>query len=206
MEFLEVEGKTVELAIEKALEKLNITKESACIKVIDEGTKGILGFGSKPAIVQVCEKVNVVDKVEPFIKEFVNLMNLDIDYSINTLQDNKIEVNFVGNDVKFLIGKRGITLNAMQNYLNLVFNKISNYRVSVIVNIGDYREKRKETLEKLAASVVEKVKISKKPYTLNPMTSFERKVIHTALHDIANIQTHSIGEEPNRRVVVTYVE
>lgn len=206
MDFIKKEGKSVDDATEKALKELNISLEDAYVKVIDEGVRGILGIGSKPAIVEVCEKFNVKKVAEPFLKEFVAKMNLNVEFYISNESENKIDVNFVGDDVKFLIGKRGMTLNAIQDYLNLCFNKLSSYRVSVIVNTGDYREKRKETLEKLAANIAEKVKVSKRPYTLNPMNSFERKAVHTALQDVEHISTSSVGEEPNRKVVVTYVD
>ena len=133
-------------------------------------------------------------------------MGLNIDFVSSFTNENRIEINFIGQDVKYLIGKRGATLNSIQEFLNLAFNKMSNYRVSVIVNTGDYREKRKETLEKLAKSIAEKVKSSKRPYTLNAMSSFERKAIHTALQNVEHISTSSVGEEPNRKVVVSYVD
>ncbi|MCQ2910832.1 MAG: protein jag [Clostridia bacterium] len=206
MDFLKVEGKTVDAAVEKAIAELNIAKEDAYVKVLEEGSNGFLGLGAKPAIVEVSEKFSIKNTAEPFMKNFVKSMGLNIDFVITQNADNKIEIDFVGDEVKYLIGKRGATLNAIQEFLNLSFNKMSNYRLSVIVNTGDYREKRKETLEKLAKSIADRVLDSKKPYTLNAMSSFERKVIHTALQGTAHIETSSIGEEPNRKVVVSYVD
>lgn len=207
MGFIRKEGKNVDDAVEKALKELSISKEEAYVKVIDEGVKGLLGIGAKPAIVDVCEKFSIEKVVDPFLKEFVKSTKLNIDYYVsNENNDNKIEVNFIGDDVKYLIGKRGATLNSIQDFLNLSFNKISSYKVSIIVNTGDYREKRKETLTKLAMNVAEKVKSSKRPYTLNAMSSFERKAVHTALQNVEHITTSSTGEEPNRKVIVSYVE
>lgn len=206
MNFIKSEGKTIDLAIENAINELSISKEDAYVKIIDEGTRGILGIGAKPAIVEVCEKFSIKNTAEPFIKEFIKNMGLNIDFIISQTTENRLEVNFVGDDVKFLIGKRGATLNSIQEFLNLAFNKMNSYRISVIVNTGDYREKRKETLEKLALNIAEKVKNTKKPYTLNAMSSFERKAVHTALQGVEHIETSSIGEEPNRKVVVSYVE
>lgn len=206
MDFLKVEGKTVDSAVEKAIEELKISKEDAYVKVIDEGASGFLGLGAKPAIVEVCAKFSIKNTAEPFLKNYIKAMGLNIDFVMNQSSENRIEIDFIGDDVKYLIGKRGATLNAIQEFLNLAFNKMSSYRLSVIVNTGDYREKRKETLEKLAKSIASKVKASKKPYTLNAMSSFERKVIHTALQNEAHISTTSTGEEPNRKVVVSYVD
>ena len=206
MDFLKVEGKNVDAAIEKAISELNIAKEDAYVKVIEEGSNGFLGLGAKPAIVEVCEKFSIKNTAEPFMKDFIKSMGLNIDFVITQNQENRIEIDFVGDEVKYLIGKRGATLNAIQEFLNLAFNKMSNYRLSVIVNTGDYREKRKETLEKLALSIADKVRASKKPYTLNAMSSFERKAIHTALQGAPHISTSSVGEEPNRKVVVSYVD
>ncbi len=206
MDFLRKEGKNVDCAINSAITELNITLEEAHVKVIDEGTKGILGFGAKPAIVDVCKKFNAKDIAEPFLKDFVSLMDLKVDFLITTTGENKIEVDFIGDDIKHLIGKRGLTLNALQDYLSLSFNRLSNYRLSVIVNIGDYKEKRKETLENLAKSISDKVLESKSSYTLNPMNSYERKIIHSTLQEIDHIKTESVDNEPNRKVVVTYVK
>lgn len=206
MEFKRFEGKNVDAALENALKELGIEKDDAYVKVIEEGTSGFLGLGSKPAIIDVCEKFSLKNTADPFIKDFIKAMGLNIDFVSSFTNENRIEINFLGQDVKYLIGKRGATLNSIQEFLNLAFNKMSNYRVSVIVNTGDYREKRKETLEKLAKSIAEKVKSSKRPYTLNAMSSFERKAIHTALQGVEHIETSSIGEEPNRKVVVSYVD
>ncbi|MCQ2978958.1 MAG: protein jag [Clostridia bacterium] len=206
MDFLRVEGKTVDAAVEKAIEELKIEKDDAYVKVIEEGSTGFLGLGAKSAIVEVCAKFSLKNTAEPFMKDFIKATGLNIDFVMTQSQENRIEIDFIGDDVKYLIGKRGATLNSIQEFLNLAFNKMSSYRLSVIVNTGDYREKRKETLEKLALSIAEKVKASKKPYTLNAMSSFERKAIHTALQNVEHISTSSTGEEPNRKVVVSYVD
>ncbi len=206
MNFIQKEGKTVDQAIEHACKELQITKENAFVKIIDEGVRGILGIGGKPAIVQVSEKFNIETSAEPFLKEFVKKIGLTVDYYVSNPEGNRIEVSFIGSDVKYLIGTRGATLNAIQEFLNLAFNKISGYRLNVQVDISGYREKRQETLEALAASVSKKVLESRKPYNLNAMSSFERKVIHNALQGIEHIETTSVGNEPNRYVVVKYVD
>ena len=114
-----------------------------------------------------------------------------------------IEVNITGEDSGFLIGYRGDVLNALQTILSSVANKNLNTRIRVILDIENYRNKRKETLENLAVKVSKSVSRTGKSITLEPMGAYERKIIHSKLQDSKYVTTHSIGEEPNRKVVIS---
>ena len=111
-------------------------------------------------------------------------------------------IRISGEDAGYLIGYRGEVLNALQDILSNIANKNSEEKIRVVLNIGNYREKRTKDLEILADKIAKSVMKSGKSITLEPMSAFERKVIHTKLQEYENIDTHSVGEEPNRKVVI----
>ena len=117
--------------------------------------------------------------------------------------DGSLEVDFEGQDMGILIGKRGQTLDSLQYLTNRVANKMQDGYVRVKLDTENYRQRRKETLENLAKNIAYKVKRTKKPVSLEPMNPYERRIIHSALQADKYVSTHSEGEEPYRRVVVT---
>ena len=119
------------------------------------------------------------------------------------IKDNVIEINITGEDSGCLIGYRGETLNSLQTILSSIANKNNNSKIKVILDIENYRNKRKQTLEELAIKVAKTVSKTGKPVTLEPMGAYERKVIHSKLQDNKYVATHSVGEEPNRKVVIS---
>ena len=158
---------------------------------------------------EIVRKVDEKDleKSKNNIKEFLdnflrNVSNKKFDYSVEIVNQN-IEVNIKGEDSGFLIGYRGDVLNSLQTILSSIANKNNDSKIRVILDIENYRDKRKETLENLAIKVSKTVSKTGKSITLEPMGAYERKIIHSKLQDNKYVKTHSIGEEPNRRVVIS---
>ena len=222
------EGKTTNEAIEKGLKQLNVSKNMVGIKVLENEEKRSFFNILAPRVVKVeltvkeseknnekIEKKEIVRKVDEKdleksknnIKEFLdnflrNVSNKKFDYSVEIVNQN-IEVNIKGEDSGFLIGYRGDVLNSLQTILSSIANKNNDSKIRVILDIENYRDKRKETLENLAIKVSKTVSKTGKSITLEPMGAYERKIIHSKLQDNKYVKTHSIGEEPNRRVVIS---
>lgn len=195
-------GQTVDEAVEAALNDLNVSKENVDISIIDVGKKGLFGvFGSRPAIVKVTVKIDPVFEAQSFLENVIKKMGITA--NIDTSRDGR-EITFKvsGEQIAILIGKRGQTLNSLQYLVQLVANKNSQEYLTVIVDAEDYRLRRKETLEILATRLANKAIKTKTNVVLEPMPSFERKIIHTVLFDMKGISTISDGVEPNRHVVI----
>jgi spoIIIJ-associated protein len=197
-------GQTVEEAVKSALAQLQTTKDRTDITIIDEGKKGIFGFGSRPAIVKVTAKIDPIEEASNFLKEVSEKMGVPVE--IDVIQDGK-QVQFVlsGDKIALLIGKRGQTLNSLQYLTQLVINRFSDQYLHVLLDAEDYRKRRNETLVQLAERLAEKAVRTGHRVSLEPMPSYERKVIHTALMDNGRIKTYSDGVEPNRHIVIAPV-
>jgi len=204
-QFVEIEGKTVESAIEEALMKLAIDRENADIEIIDEGNKGLFGLiGGRSAVVRVYKKINYEDIVKNFLSPILTSMGISDEISVLQDEDNNLNVKLSAENIGIVIGRRGETLDALQYLLGLVVNKYSDDFMRVTLDVGNYREKREETLEKLAKRLADKVSKTRKNMTLEPMNPYERRIIHATLQDYQSVETYSIGEEPNRKVVIKY--
>ena len=203
MDAIQKTGKTVEEAVNEALKELNISREDAEIEVIEEGSKGFLGvFGAKNAVVNVKKKFNPEKIASDFLREVFISMGLIV--KIDTkLKDKQLSITISGDDMGIIIGKRGQTLDSLQYLVNLVVNKGNAPYVSITLDTENYRERRKETLESLAFNLAKKVKHTGKNIVLEPMNPYERRIIHSALQNDPYVTTHSEGEEPYRKVVVT---
>ncbi|MDR0963512.1 MAG: protein jag [Clostridium sp.] len=205
MEYVTVSAKTVNDAITEACTKLGVTSSKLEYEVVDEGSSGFLGLGSKPVVIKACIKMDVVDKVKTFLSDIFTAMKLPVQveavYDDNT---HDLSIELVGNDMGMLIGKRGQTLDALQYLASLVANRGSQDFTRVKLDAEDYRARRIDTLVNLAKNMASKVKRSRRSMSFEPMNPYERRIIHSALQDEKNITTHSEGEEPYRRVVVTY--
>jgi len=202
MEFIEVSAKTVDEALTEALIQLGATSDQVEYEVIEKGSTGFLGIGSKPAVIKIRKKCTVEDNIREFLEKVFKAMDLEVEIIINK-EDNTYNVELKGADMGVLIGKRGQTLDSLQYLANLAVNKNSEEYVKVKIDTEDYRNRRKETLENLAKNIAYKVKRTKRPVSLEPMNPFERRVIHSALQNDKFVTTHSEGEEPYRHVVVT---
>ena len=203
MDYIEFSAKTVSEAITEACQKLTVTSDKLEYEVVEEGSSGFLGIGSKPAIIKARVKSSVEDTAKDFLKEVFNAMDLtvvvDVKYDEN---DNSMEIDLSGDEMGVLIGKRGQTLDSLQYLVSLVVNKNTENYIRVKVDTENYRQRRKETLENLAKNISYKVKRTKRPVSLEPMNPYERRIIHSALQNDKYVTTHSEGDEPFRHVVV----
>ena len=203
MKAIEIIGKTVDEAINKAIEQLNVTKDMIDVEVLEVGSKGLFNlFGVKPAKVKVLVKDSYKDKAEQFLKSILANMNISAEIHISEDKDS-LNINISGDDMGTIIGYRGETLDAIQYLLSLVVNK--NHDVSykrVVLDTENYRKKREETLKRVADKTAYKVIKSRRAYKLEPMNPYERRIIHAALQGNNQICTYSEGEDPFRRIVV----
>ena len=220
------EGKTTNEAIEKGLKELNTTRNNVEIKVLEQEKRSFFDILAPRVVkveltmkdeeIQKNEKkqakvdVSIEDlekvksKLEDFINSFLNKMDNSFEYSIK-IENSNIIVNIEGEQSGTLIGYRGETLNALQSILTSIANNDISGKIKVYLNIDNYKEKREKALEELAVKVSKTVLKNNKSITLEPMNAYERKIIHSKLQDMHNIRTHSIGEEPNRRIVIEKV-
>ncbi len=218
------EGKTTKEAIDNGLKKLNVSKNMVDIKILEDEEKRSFFSILTPRVVKVeltikDEKVihpiekkveieyKTLQVAEENIRKFLDeiipkLPSKNIKYEIN-IKENFIDVKINGDEINYLIGYRGDTLEAFQNILSAVASKNIEGRVKVLLNIEGYREKREKALEELAEKIAKSVIKTGKTITLEPMSSYERKVIHSTLQNNEKVRTYSKGEEPYRRIVVS---
>ena len=203
MDFIEISAKTVNDAITEACQKLTVTSDKLEYEVVEEGSSGFLGIGSKPAIIKARVKCSIEDKAKDFLKEVFEAMNLAVIVDVKYDEaDNSMDIDLSGDEMGVLIGKRGQTLDSLQYLVSLVVNKDAENYIRVKVDTENYRQRRKDTLENLAKNISYKVKRTKRPVSLEPMNPYERRIIHSALQNDKYVTTHSEGEEPYRHVVV----
>ena len=226
------EGNTTNEAIEKGLKELNVSKNSVNIKVLENEDKRSFFSILTPRVVRVeltlkeednkineetinnnivkkelkkysINDLNIAEKnVSTFLNEFLSEIDENINYDIKK-DDYYLHVSINGEKASFLIGYRGDTLYALQNVISSVASKGMDSRVRVILDIEGYKEKRQKTLEDLADKIEHTVYKTHRAVTLEPMKAYERKIIHSRLQDSNKVITHSIGEEPKRRVVIS---
>ena len=204
MEYIEVTGKTVDDALTNAYVQLGTTSDMVEYEVIEKGSAGFLGIGSKNAVIKVRKKATTEDSVRDFLNSVFEAMNMEVEIIIEIDEEDKsIEVELKGDEMGLLIGKRGQTLDSLQYLTSLVVNKGDNAYVRVKLDTENYRSRRKDTLENLAKNIAFKVKKTRKPVSLEPMNPYERRIIHSALQGNKFVETYSEGNEPYRHVVVT---
>ncbi len=223
------EGKTTNEAIENGLKELKVSKNKVDIKVLESEEKRSFFSILTPRVVKVeltlkdneeavekPEKTTykkeervvefdrnlVKEKMEKFLEEFVkHLPQGNITYKVEII-DNDVHVEINGDDTGYLIGYRGEVLNNLQTILTNIASKDLDCKAKILLNIGGYREKREKDLENLACKIAGTVIKTRKAITLEPMSAYERKIIHLKLQDNDKVETHSIGDEPYRKVVV----
>ena len=223
------EGKTSTEAIENGLKELNVSKNKVDIKILEQEDKRSFFSILTPRVVKVemrlkegsevkkeenkefkkTEKAkepvdNTVakERIDKFLEEFVRkIPNNKLSYTIKE-EDNIIKIDIDGEDTGYLIGYRGEVLNSIQTVVSNIASKSAKEKTRVVVNIGGYREKREKDLQTLATKIAGTVVRTRKSITLEPMSAYERKIIHTKLQDSDKVKTYSVGEEPFRKVVV----
>ena len=277
-------GKTIDLAIEAALNQLGLDRDSVSVEVLAQAKPGFLGLGAQPAKIQVtyeapdpapkvalsaasrskpkaapvkkqeapkpeapktepkaeapkaekkpetpkkerapkaekkdetpkaepktyapAEPGSVEEKIEQFLVGLLKHMNSDAVPHAWKGEGNTYYVEFTGEDLGYLIGRRGDTLDALQHLCNYTINRGVEGRIRINVDAEEYRRKREDSLSRYARKKAQQVLKNRRRTTLEPMNAYERHVIHSALQDMENVSTHSTGTEPNRRVVIEYV-
>ena len=230
---LEKSARTEDLAIAEALKELGMDRDDVSVEILERAKSGFLGIGASPAVIRVSyecpdeEPVLVPAAVEAVVEEpaaeivdenpdyaqirkfltgLLERMGVKAEMEISPRANGGINVNLTGNAMGAIIGRRGETLDAIQHLTNYVVNKGSDKHLHISVDAECYRSKREESLTRLAEKMAEKAIKYKRSMALEPMNSYERHVIHTALQNYEGVTTSSTGVEPNRRVVVSYVK
>ena len=200
----EFTGKTVDEALTEALLDFQTTSENIEYEVIERETKGLLGMFAKPAKIQVKLKFTVDGAAKNFLDKVFKAMGIDAKAEVeyDKVGEN-VDINIIGKDMGVLIGKRGQTLDSLQYLTSLVINKNTEGYLKVKLDTENYRERRKDTLENLAKNIASKVKRTHKSVSLEPMNPYERRIIHSALQNDKYVDTHSEGDEPFRKVVIS---
>ncbi len=198
-------AKTAEEAIRLGLSEWNVGEDEVQIDIIEEASKGFLGFGQKDAVVRLTLLFDPVKIAEEFLGRIFQGMGIEATiHSEYSEGDLKIKVEDISSEDKgILIGKRGNTLDSLQYLTGLTVNKSNREQfIRVAIDVEDYREKREETLKQLALRMAEKAKKTRRSIKLEPMNPYERRTIHSALQGVQGISTYSEGAEPFRRVVI----
>lgn len=205
MEYIEVSAKTVDDAITLACQKLSVPSDRLEYVVDSEGSSGFLGIGSKAAVIRARIKCSVTDIAKDFLNDLFEKMNYDVVVSVKYNEDDELmEIELGGDEMGVLIGKRGQTLDSIQCLVKLVVNKNSDKFIRVTVDTENYRQRRKETLENLAKNLAFKVKRTKRSVSLEPMNSYERRIIHATLQNDKYVETHSEGEGKDRQIIISF--
>lgn len=204
MKSVEISAQSVEEAIELALVELEANELEVDIEVIEEPKKALLGlFGGKKAKVRVTKRVSPDMIAKDFLVTLLSKMDIEGKLTIKQKQNN-LYIDIAGTEMALLIGRRGQTLDSIQYLVSLVVNKGRDEYLRVILDTENYRQKRKDTLERLAHKLANKAKKIKKDISLEPMNPYERRIIHSALQNNKAVNTKSEGDEPYRKVVIVY--
>ena len=217
LKWIESTGKSEEAAIEAALQKLGMDRDEVSVEILERAKSGFLGIGSCPAkaaepaireeapspAAPVAEGEKA-ERIDAFLTGLLAQMGAEARPVIRMDENGTYQVELVGRELGGLIGRRGETLDAIQQLTGYAVNHGQSKRVRIHVDAEGYRAKREESLVRLAQKVAGKVVKYRRNVTLEPMNAYERHVIHTALQETPDITTYSIGTEPNRRTVVAY--
>jgi len=210
---LEMEGKTAEEAIKAGLEKLGVSKDKVKIKILNEGASGLFGLmGSKPArVLLTAEGVELKEsadfelaksKVQQTVSDILKYMGLAFEKAEISVADGAVLCDIKSPEGSLIIGKNGQTLEALEHIVNLIVNRSSETRVKVNLDTEEYRLRQQKRLETMAAKAAEQVRSSGKTFRFDPMSAKDRRIIHMALQDAADVETFSEGEGMFRKVAV----
>ena len=201
---IDIQAKTVDEAIYRGLQALKCTIEEVEVDVLQEANKGLFGIGARECTVRLTriqeDEEASTGKAQEFLSRMLSLMGVSVKLQSKE-DDESLHINMNGNVTGILIGRRGETLDALQYLTSVVYNRKA-FHKRVILDTENYRSKREEALTRLAGRLSNKVHLSGQPVALEPMTPYERRVLHAALQDNPFVTTCSEGEEPNRYVVV----
>ena len=191
------EGKTYEEAVSKALDELKVTEENLTINVL-ESKQGLL---KKLVKIEVININDVIDYLKESVKEITELMNIKVNLEVRRREET-LTITLFSDNNSILIGKNGKNIQAFQNIIRQMVPNIINEKYKIIIDVENYKEKRLITIERLAKKVAREVKTTKVEAKLDPMNSYERRIVHNVLTNNKFVFTESEGEEPNRYVVI----
>ena len=200
--YIDVTAKTIEDALAEALKTLEMDRDSVSVEILEKPRSGFLGIGATPAKIRVSYEYSAATKVTEFLTELFDKMNVQAKIDITSEEEGKLNVVLSGGEMGLIIGRRGENLDALQYITNLAVNKNEDERVRVTIDTENYREKREESLERLAKRVADKVARYGRNVSLEPMPPSERRIIHACLQNYKGVTTCSTGTEPQRRVIV----
>lgn len=201
-EKIEIEGKTIEEIIEKCSNELNLKKED--IIIINSEEKGGL-FKGKKIITQIIKKEDLKNYIKNFFRNLEKYMNIQINCEIKE-ENNNYNVMLVSDNNAILIGKEGKNLDAIQTIIRTIIKRLTNNIVSINIDASNYKAKKINNLEREIKKIIDEVLKTKIDAKLDPMNSYERMIVHNYASKYDNLTTESIGEEPNRYIVIKYKE
>ena len=212
MKELEVSGKTIDDAIQAALEQLGATEDQIEVVVLKKGKSGVLGMGAEEAKIKVKllpvsgERADIVEVTNGVLEMLIKLMKITADVSvIQTATDElPLTLNIEGDDLGVLIGRRGQTLASLQYIVRLIVAEQLKAWVPINVDVAGYKKRRYESLQNLALRLADQVKRNRRLITLEPMPADERRIIHLALADHPDVTTQSMGEGETRKVAILF--
>lgn len=207
MKWVEKGGRTVEEAVEAAVDELGVDRDQLEIEVLDEGSKGFLGIiGGKQARVRVSVKDLRQEKIDvamEFLEGLIELLGHQASVECSVDSEGTVHFEFCGENLGLIIGRRGQMLDALQSLVNSVANRRGDDEwVRFVLDAAGYRERREKTLQELALRMAGRAKSQRRRTELEPMNAMERRIVHMALADDEEIDTHSEGDDPYRRVVI----
>ena len=214
MESLEMRGKTVEEAVQRALHQLGVSRDEVEVNVIREGKSGILGIGAEEAIIQVTpipkpkgEAAEVAREVIEQLLQLLGVTGTIEPQALPVVAEEKeaapaVALNIKGDDLGILIGRRGQTLAALQYIVRLLVGRQVKTWVPIVIDVEGYKQRRYQALESFARQMAERVKTKGAPFTLEPMPAYERRIVHLALANHPDVITERIGQGETRKVVI----
>ncbi len=197
-----VSAKTIEAAVELGAQELGTELTSVEFEVLEQPSKGFLGFGASDAKVRVYIQVTPASKAVEFVEKVLGDMGLTAQVSVKEEKKDEATLIVSGNGLGSLIGRHGEVLDSLQYLASLAANRVYDGFYRITLDVEGYREKREETLRRLAQKQAEKVLKFKRSFALEPMNPYERRVIHTEIQKIAGVATYSIGQDSERRIVI----
>ena len=205
MSTMEIEGKSVEEAIESACQRLNLSADQLEIEIVSQGSSGIFGIGTRKAKILVSPKESADDTSLEEAREILEniLAHIQVPTTVQaTWEEDRIKLDISSNGSGLLIGKRGQTLQSLQLIVNKIYNRQASKKAHIVVDTENYRERRRKALTEVALNLGNRAKKSGKPAASSPLSSHDRRIIHLALKDDRKVRTKSKGDGALRKVVV----
>ncbi|WP_448516881.1 RNA-binding cell elongation regulator Jag/EloR [Pseudothermotoga sp.] len=203
MKKIKISAPTVEEALQKAKERFDLREGEYEYTIVDKGSKGIFGLFAKNAEVEIVFNAKYfVRKLEEFLSNVLSVCG-DVLVKVSC-SGRRFLVELDGEDLGRLIGKHGKTLAALQHVAMIYLNRMSDTKLSVSVDAGEYKKRRKKNLEAIVKQAIQRAKLTKTKVMLDPMFAFERRIVHELVKQHKDVKSYSVGVEPYRKVVIEY--